>query len=802
MFLSLGYLILLTPTCYGGSVISGRTEDTSGNALAYCAVALIRCADYHMAADNISDVSGRFVFKDVNTGMYLLKASMLGYEPVTSDTIRVDTRDTILLAPLLLRGLQAQLKAVTITAQKPMIELKNGVVILNVENNLQAAGSTVWEMLKLVPGVQTDDQNTVLVNGKSGVRFMIDGRLQRLSGSQLSALLNGMSAESVATIELNKNPSAKYDAEGTAGLINIVTKRSKTRGWNGSVSDGMSQGKRYRNSPALMLNYKGERLSIFSSAAYMSINTKDTYTFNRSVATDAEKQRIDQSGQDENHKSVANGNIGIDYALSAKTSLSVNGSLAGGMLRPGTAAHTTISGDNTIGYSHLRYNTRSDECYTNPSADVSLVYKPGKQGEQLRYSGGYTTFYNYQTKMSENRFYTDLMTEALPVAIFDNAVRRTFRILTQKLDMTKRLGKVDIEAGAKYSNIANKSDAALQTTNAAWSGMYGDTLLSYTYSYNEQVVAAYTSASAAVGKMVVQTGLRAEHTKVNSANDSRSFVLNRSYTNLFPNLAVNYSGTDVHSMQLSYSYRIMRPDYERLNPIRIVNEQLGYSAGNAALLPEFSHNLSADYNCKGILTASLGYIHSANLLYSYNYTDTISKVSIDTIFNFPQRDVYSLSVFTDKQVKKWYRVQIAVMGAMGMLRGSVYGANANSQSFRFNASLVNELRLPASVRLQISGNYSSPFTDGIQHNYPSFSANVMVQRAFGRLMVTAAMADIFYSEVASATSSLPHQSYYYKQKTDTRRIKLAASYTFGKMKMRRNIGKSNEEERNRLRKLD
>jgi hypothetical protein len=615
-------------------------------------------------------------------------------------------------------------------------------------------------------------------------------------------MLIGMSAESVATIELNKNPSAKYDAEGTAGLINIVTKRAKTMGWNGSVSDGMSQGKRYRNSPAMMLNYKGERLSIFSNAAYMGINTKDIYTFNRSVATGAEKQSIDQAGQDENHKSVANGNVGIDYALSPKTSLSVNGSLAGGMLRPVTAAQTTISGDNTIGYSHLKYHTHSDERYTNPSADVSLVYKPGKEGEQLRYAGGYTTFYNYQTKVSENRFYNDAMTEALPVTTFDNAVRRTFRILTQKLDLTKRLGKVDIEAGAKYSNIANNSNAALQITNAAWSGVYGDTLLSYTYSYNEQVMAAYTSASTTVGKMGLQTGLRAEHTKVNGANDSRSYVLNRSYTNLFPNLAVNYTAGDIHSIQLSYSYRIMRPDYERLNPIRIVNEQLGYSAGNAALLPEYSHNISADYNCKGILTASLGYIHSANLLYSYNYTDTISKVSIDTIFNFPQRDVYSLSVFTDKQVKKWYKLQIAVMAAMGVLRGSVNGANANSQSYRVNASLVNELRRPASVRLQISGNYSSPFTDGIQHNYPSFSANVMVQRAFGRLMLTAGMADIFYSEVTAATSTLPGQSYYYRQKADTRRIKLAASYSFGKTKMRRNIHKSNEEERNRLRKLD
>jgi iron complex outermembrane recepter protein len=795
-------LILLTGTCYGESVITGRTGDTSGTAMANCTVALIRCADYSMAADYISDEYGRFVFKDVHAGVYLLKASLLGHEPATSDTIWVEAQDTILLAPLLLRATDNQLKAVTITAQKSMIALKNGVVTLNVANNMQAAGSTVWEMLKLVPGVQTDDQNNVTVNGKSGVRFMIDGRLQRLSGQQVAALLNGMSAERVATIELNKNPSAKYDAEGTAGLINIVTKRSKTHGWNGSVSDAMSLGKRYRNSPALMLNYKGERLAVFSNASYMNIKTKEVFTFNRSVATGAENQGIDQSGQDEHHKAIGNASVGIDYTLSPKTSVAVNGSVAGGKLLPKTDASTTISGDNAIGYSFLKYNTHAGEHYTNPSADVSLVYKPGKEGDQLRYSGGYTTYYNDQTKVSENRFYNDVMTEALPLATFDNAVHRTFRILTQKLDMTKKIGKVDIEAGAKYSNIANKSDVALRITNSAWSGMYGDTLLSYTYSYNEQIVAAYTSASAAWGKIGLQTGLRAEHTKVDGSNDTRSYVLNRSYTNLFPNVAATYSASDAHNMQLSYSYRIMRPDFERLNPIRIVNEQLGYSAGNAALLPEYSHNLSADYSYKGILTASLGYIHSTNLLYSYNYTDTISKVSVDTIFNFPQRDVYSLNVFADKQVKKWYRIQVSAMAAMGIVRGSVNGANANSQSIRFNASLVNDLRLPAKVRLQISGYYLSPFTDGIQHNNPSFSANIMVQRAFGRLMITAGMADIFYSEVTSATSTLPGQSYYYRQKADTRRIKLAASYSFGKTKMRRNIDKSNEEERNRLRKQD
>ncbi len=802
MFLPLCYLILLTGNSFGKSVIIGRTEDTSGEAMAYCAIAMIKLTDDGIVKDAISDEYGGFMFKDVQPGIYILKADMGGCEPLTSDPIRVGTEDTIILKPLQLSSMLQQLAGVTITAQKPMIELKNGLVILNVENNMQTAGSNVWEMLKQIPGVATNDQNTVTVNGKSGVRFMIDGRLQRLSGSQVAALLNGMSAESIATIELNKNPSAKYDAEGTAGLINIVTKRSETMGWNGSVSDAMSQGMRYRNNPALVLNYKAKRVNIFSNASYMSIQTKDNYTFNRNLTAEAEKQSIDQIGTNENRKSVANGNVGVDYTLSAKTSLSVNGNLAGGVLRPETEAKTTINGDNALGYRYLKYNTRSDERYTNPSADVSFVYKPGKEGEQLRYSGGFITFDNYQTKVSENRFYNDAMTEALPVATFDNTIHRSFKILTQKLDWTKQLKNVAIEAGAKYNKTANYSNAELHITNPAWSGVQGDTLLSNSYSYNEQILAAYTSASATVGKLGLQAGVRAEHTKVHGANEAGSYVLNRSYTNLFPNMAATYSANNIHSMQLSYSYRITRPDYELLNPIRIVNEQLGYTAGNATLLPEYSHNVNADYNCKGILTASMGYISSTNVLYSYNYTDTSSKVSIDTVFNFSQREVYSLNVFTDKQIKKWYRIRISAMGAMGVLSGTVNGADANSHSYRINASVINELQLPARVRLQISGYYSSPFTDGIQHNYPSYAANVMIQRVFGKLMLTVGMADIFYTEVTSSTSTLPGQGYYYKQKADTRRVKLAASYSFGKAKMRRNIDKSNEEERNRLRKPD
>jgi iron complex outermembrane receptor protein len=365
-----------------------------------------------------------FVFVKVKAGSYFIKFNAVGYRPGTSDTFSIDSLSQISLPAQILGASAVNLKEISVAEYKPIIEFKKGTVIMNVENDILARGNTVLDLLKRLPGVVIDAQNNITINGASGARFLIDDRMQQMPAPQVMDMLAVMSADVVSKIELIKNPPARYDAAGTGGLINIVTKRAKVNGYNGSVGFGMSQGKRFRVGPNGSFNYKSKKISFFSNFSYGYWDGINERILERNIITNGNTETINSYGTDESFQRVFSGGGGIEYDITKTMliGLYVNGSANNDLYLNNTSTEvgnsTFFNYNKTNSTIHDKYNTGS------PNINLSLLQKIDTTGGQIKLSFGYNNYFEKEVKNITNHFYDSNNVEVSPVSTYDNNTKK------------------------------------------------------------------------------------------------------------------------------------------------------------------------------------------------------------------------------------------------------------------------------------------------------------------------------------------------------------------------------------------
>ncbi|MCW3105227.1 MAG: TonB-dependent receptor [Bacteroidetes bacterium] len=758
--------------------IKGRVVDTLQVAIPFAPVGLLNSKDSSVYKGAVTDQDGNYCFENIHKGEYLVKVTAIGYIASYSKTIVFDSITMVDMPALALGSNSTNLKEVDITAFKATVEFKKGIIVLNVENNLIAKGNSVLDLLKQVPGVHVDAQNNITVNGMGGVRFLIDGRLQQMSGDQMAGILSGMTAETITSIELIKNPPARYDAAGTGGLINIVTKKARLKGINGSIDQSYSQGKVGRSFTALTLNFKNNKFSAFSNLSYAYVNLYDQTELDRILNTTGSTNVFNASGQVLNLRKIANFNGGIEYEASPKTIIGLYFNDNLDHSNPVQKATTTVLQGDAFDYHSFTYRSEQEQEYTSPNVNFNILHKLDTLGSQLQLSSDYFYVSGMESKFVENHFYDSNTAEILFPSTYATGSKSLYNIFYEKLDYTKMYrNDFSVEAGLKGTFIDINSDADYALHNSG-----GDTALQNNYTYNERVLAAYTTLSKTYKKVGITAGLRAEQTDVKGLSKTMGFTLGRSYLNFFPSSSLDYKINPKNTITGAYSYRIDRPGFNRMNPARIYNDELNYSVGNPTIRPQYTHDITLNYNYNSFITASVDYYRTRDFMYWYTYTKSQSKINIDTTFNFRLRDNYSFSLFVQKQIK-WFNFQLYGAFMYYDFKGTINGETANSATAQFYGSLNTEFLLPKGFKVQVNGYYASPFYDAIQTYSPVSSVSLVINKSFlkDKLDVSLGFFDVFYSENQSVSSKLSDQYYYYAQRADTQRARLSLSYKFGKM---------------------
>jgi len=796
-------LLLLLCTSYWAfsQSIKGKTVDSTGTSVSFVTVALLKKADSTIYRGALTDDKGVYEFSHIKKGTYLLKVSTVGYKTTYSSEIPFDSISDIEIPNIILQAEGVNLNEIAVTATKKPMEFKNGNIIVNIDGSPLAIGNSVYDLLMRLPGVVIND-GVISIQGKSGVRVLIDDRVQQVSGDQLMGILKSMSATMIDKIEILKNPPVKYDAAGNAGVINIVTKKIKIVGFSGSINFSNQQGFYDTQIGGLSLNYKGKKFTFFSG---VNINNQFQNNINhlyRSVSYNGATTILDQ------HSSEKEGGIwafiytGLDWYINDKNTIGIRIED-----NPGNTNHvrtgTNNISDNSLGYNQLNFRSTMPNPWNIITTNLNAEHLFDTVGTKLKFNADlYDPFVDIYKGTYQNNFNTSSGAVALPQDNFNNTNTLTFKTLLTRLDFEKKFSKTfSLEAGAKASFQNMQSTYNLQNQNDSTGKYTTNPEFTNTFTYKEQILAGYANLQKQLKKFSLQAGLRAENTDIHTLSITNGITYTRQYFNLFPTTSIGYNKNDKHSFQLSFNRRIERPDYNNFNPYhQFFGNLLSYGVGNPFLYPSYTNNYEISHNYKGIVGGSFSYSRTTNFILGYQTQNDTTKQTISKIANLKSFENYSVSMFLQKDLTKWWTLSLNATGFYFIFNGVVNGANYNNSAPELYGYVSNMIRLPKNFKAEVSGVYISPWLGGVFSFKSRGAVNFAIKKSFfdDKLNFSVGVNDLFFTLNTRANVYVPNQVFQRYVSNDTRRLVTALTWNFGKVKVQQRDVNGNDADKKRL----
>ncbi len=802
------FLFFLTHRTQAQTTIKGKLFSSDNQVALFATVALIKAADSSLVKGIYTDEQGLYAFENIKVGDYLVKAMAVGMGKTISERFSIiEGQKEFVVSDITFKQSSVTLEAVEVIAVKPLIEFKNGVTVLNVDNTALAAGNTAYDILKRAPGVTVDNNENISLQGKQGVKIMIDGRLQQLSPEQLASMLKSIGSEGIDKIEVMKNPSSKYDAEGTSGIIQIKTKKAKLLGFDGRVLVGVNKGELFGENAGAALNYKAEKYSLFSNVNVSNRDRLKTVSLNRKIGNGADQVIFDQLGKETRNNQNMDFKVGADWYVSNRTTIGLVVDGVGTLIYNATDSKTTIGGNNNLGFNHLNSSAQSPENWTNINYNLNGIHKLDSNGTQLEASFDFTNYHNKNDNAYTNRFYDvnnlEVNTNVMEPNIYNNNTLSDIVIFTGKVDFTNKwTKKLNMESGLKYSNVDTKNSLLFERKDNATATFYNDTKFSNQFQYTEFVSAGYVNLQREIPHGSIQIGLRGEHTNAKGNNITLDSTIKRDYFQLFPNISFDYGKSEKHKFQLSYSRRINRPDYFQLNPFTNYLDQYTSSEGNPFLSPEISHNASFTYILMQFLYHTISYQRTNNVIQQYTVQDDATRETKQVVRNITASNNYAYDVFAYFPIKKWWIAQLNVTGWYTDFEGNINGASFKKGRPAWQANFSNEIVLPKNYTFELSGNYQAPMLWGIYQLKSQSSVDIGIKKTFfgNKLSLKLAASDIFYMQKTRVNVQFDNQDFRFIEANDTRRVRFTLTYNFGNTKFKMRDSKGNEAEKNRLKK--
>lgn len=762
----------------GSAKVSGSLVNDQGKPLDYASVSIIKASDSTVVKGALSNDNGVYAFEKVPTGKYLIKATVVGYTKAISQPFTVTENSANIAVPVLnLQQGNNTLKTVNITATKPLIERKIDRTVMNVEGSVLAAGNTAMEILARAPGVTVDKDDNISLKGKQGVTVMINDKLTYLTAAQLATLLRSTDGNTIKSIEIITNPSAKYDAAGNSGIINIKLKKNSQSGTNGSVTVGVAKGMYWRDNSSLNLNHKEGKLNLFGTFSHGDNKRGHNLDLKRITDSAGHKTYFDQQSSMPGSNHYNNYRLGADYDLTDKH---IIGFVVSGYDNSGTDAndtHTIIGKQYGVADSSLHTVSSIPQTYKNFALNLNDKYKIDTSGQEISIDLDYSKFRNF----SDARYNTDyFLADGSPQRasqILLNQTPSDITIYTGKVDYAKPLTKtIKLEVGAKFSSVKTDNDLRAQIDS---SGIFiNDKGRSNHFIYTEKIQAGYFNINKQFKKTSVQLGLRAENTQ-SDGNLIGSAPVKRSYLNLFPSAFINHTINDKNEVSLSYSRRIDRPGYDNLNPFIYYLDPYTFSKGNAFLNPQYTQNFEFSYTYNKTVNVTLGYSHTTNAITELILTE--GKKTFQTNANLQTQTGYNANINTPFTITKWWEGNINVTAFyLGFKSDTLAGFNFKDGQWAYQARMTQTFKF-AGARLEIMGDYQSPLTYAIYKIRPRYSIDLGISKSFmdKKLNVKVACDDIFNIRRNDLSSTALNNNFIIKQKNDSRVGRLTLTYNFG-----------------------
>ncbi|MCW3072418.1 MAG: hypothetical protein JWO44_2308 [Bacteroidetes bacterium] len=798
---SLLFFLLLSNTIHAQVSVKGTISDSS-LAIPFASVALLNTNDSSLVKSAICNENGMYQFEGVMPGNYMIRSFYVGFADAFSNPFAIDSSAYVVPALVLVYS-NTNLKEVTVSTFKKTIDIKNGMIIMNVEESPLTAGNSVFELLKKIPGVYVDNQDNISLNGKSGVGISIDGRLQQLSGAQLVALLTGMNADNISKIEVMENPPPKYDAAGSGGIINIVTKKVKVVGFSGNINGGVSQAVAFRGNADCSLNYKGKKFTLYSNLGYGHRVFYDKYKFDRSTSINGNTTYLNETGYRYNTQKSNKGLLGGEFYLTEKTTVGFSASLGSAGTPVSEVGVNKVNGYNDLGFDYTDFYSDVDDKWSFPDFNINAEHQFDTLGTSLRVAADYSGLKGTRKAVSRNYFFDPSGTEVLPANIYRSTLSPDIKIGTFRLDFNKTIFKeINLEAGVKFTLVDNLNNYTFEKKDNITQAFVYSPLYSNVYKYSENIEAGYFNLKKQFKKSTLNLGARIESTNVRGNNVTSGYTFRRSYVNFFPNIRFDYSQSDDHSFIFSISRRLDRPGYNMLNPYKSYQDQYSSTVGNADLTPQYSYNFEGTHGYKRMLYSTLTYTHTTDYILPYDFQNDSTKETTSTVKNISSYNYYACSVFFQKTALQWWDVTASVSAFYHSFEGKLNGVAINRSSPALIAFVNNDFALSGKFKISLTGQYMSQRVSGIAVINDKWNVDIGVKKSMfnDRLTLQLIFVDLFYTDVYNMTSKFQTQNYSFIDREDTRRVRFALSYKFGKVKIQKQDNSTNQQEKERLEK--
>lgn len=789
----------------GTGKLSGKVQDEKHINQSYVSVSLLAAKDSTLIKGSITDDNGSYLFERLPEGQYLVAFNMMGYNRVFKGPYTINAThknyniDNVELIPS-----SKQLNSVNIVARKPLVERQIDKTVLNVENSVLAAGNTALEILEKAPGVSVDKDGNVSLRGKTGVTVMLDGKPTYLSSEQLANLLRSTEGNAIQSIELITNPSAKYDAAGNSGIINIKLKKNRNYGTNGSLTAGAGYGKYYKANGGLSLNHREKKFNAFGEFNFGKNKRFHNLDIDRvnNTATDQTffRQTSAQIGQRQNYNYKA----GIDYFINDKNTIgvAVNGYRATGDNND-TKVVTLIGSQPFKTDSSVVASNPNQYKYTGITYNVNYKGTIDTAGQEISADADYSRYNGLQNSNYNNTYLNADGQPSKAPYIFRNRTPSLVKIWAGKVDYTLPINKkMKLETGLKSSKVSTDNVSSFENfLNNNWQN---DLTRSDHFIYDENINAGYVNLNREFKGLTVQLGLRAEQTNSKGNSVSKQQISDRHYFDLFPSVFVNRVLSKNHEVGFSYSRRIDRPDYEDLNPFVYFVDLYTYSMGNPFLNPQYTNSFEVSYSYKKTINATLGYSHTNNAISRVLVSDTAKKTLFISSQNLAQKKSYSLNINSPLTLFKWWTTNnnLTVFYnefSTPNLLGIPYKGGKTAFNFNSNQTIT----LNSTTNFELSGFYRSAQVDGTLSVKPIYGIDLGVSKSFmeKKLSLKLAANDVFNLQKFRITSEIPSQIYSVNEKSETRVFRLTCSYRFGStaIKGARKRSKGSFEEESRVR---
>lgn len=763
--------------------VSGIVKDVDGKAIANATVSLHNAKDTAVIKLGVTDKDGNYKFTATNKGTYIVSASFIGYAAKYSPAFEVN--GDVAVPAFALEKASADLKAVTVVAKKPIVEVKADKTILNVENSINAVGSDALELLRKSPGVLVDKDDNVSLAGKNGVRIYVDGKPSPLTGTDLAYYLKSLPSSQIESIELITNPSAKYEAEGNAGIINIRLKKNKAFGTNGTINAGYNQGIYPKYNTGFSLNHRNKKVNLFSSYNYNKNHNENLFNLYRIQLDTIFDQHSTMTSRNSSHNFKA----GMDYFLNSRNTLGVmvNGNLSDMNFSNYSQTAITYKPTGIIDRILVADNSNKNN---RDNINTNLNYRfADTSGHELNIDADYG-YYNIKSDQYQPNFYYDPTGSNLEDQFVYNMIAPSkINIISGKADYEQNFMKGRLGFGGKISYV--KTTNNFERYNVVNNGKFLDTLRSNDFDYKENINAAYVNYNRQFKGVMIQFGLRVENT--NSEGLSNGFtmegnqyvpydsVFKRNYTDFFPSAAITLNKNPKNQWGLSYSRRIDRPAYQDLNPFEFKLDEYTFQKGNTQLRPQYTNIVSLTNTFNYKFTTRLSYSHVNDVFAQIVDTAEKSKTFI-TKKNLASQDMVSLNISIPLQYK-WYSLFTNINSYYTHYKANFgEGRTVDLDAFAANLYVQQSFKVAKTTTLEVSGFYTSPsIWQGTFKSKAMGGVDVGAQQTLlkGKVTAKATVTDVFHTMKWGGTSDFAGQYLKVNGQWESRQLRLSLLYRFG-----------------------